>query len=365
MRRWWWAGPLLLAACAWAVGSSDGKDVASVAVATTEDVSARVERLLGSLTLDERIDQLLMSYPPINASAPVTVGGVIFVGNLLTSKDKVTARVRSLQSRSKVPLLVAADVEGGRMNRLGFLPELAALPSNLELARHGPQEARRWGLAVGQGMRALQINLALAPVLDLAGRGVMHEDGRTFGSDPELVARLGQAYVDGLQEAGVGAIGKHWPGYGDLGENTDHHFVVTERSAEEVQLQTRPFREVGAALSGVMLANVGFSSYGSVPAILSPALVADAHAAGWITMTDDLAIPMLTEATGGDAEEVVRRAFLAGNDILLTTAPVDWDKALDYHGVIRRLVDEDPAHEARVERSVRRILTVKARLGLL
>lgn len=360
----WVAGALVLAGVGllWGAGSPPAR---SEEPAPAQGIPERVERLLGTLTLDERIDQLLMSYPPINAEAPVTVGGVIFVGNLLKSQEAVTKRVRSLQRRAKVPVLVAADVEGGKMNRLNFLPELAALPSNLEIGRRGPEEARRWGAAVGRGMRSLEFHLALAPVLDVADRGVMYDDGRTFGADAAAVARLGAAYVEGLRSEGVAAVGKHWPGYGNLAENTDHHFVVTTRSAAQVQAQTEPFRAIGAQLSAVMLANVGFDSYGGVPAILSPELVEQAHAAGWLTITDDLAIPMLAQATGGEVDEVVRRAFLAGNDILLTTAPVDWDKAVDYHGLIEALVEQDPALVERVDRSVRRVLTLKAQLGLL
>ena len=67
----------------------------------------------------------------------------------------------------------------------------------------------------------------------------------------------------------------------------------------------------------------------------------------------------------GGAEEVVRRAFLAGNDILLTTAPIDWDRALDYQGILLGLLAEDPSLEPRLDASVRRVLSVKEEAGLL
>jgi beta-N-acetylhexosaminidase len=353
-------------AVAWA---EPGADAAPEAVDEAASVDAardaKVERLLGELTLDERIAQIMMSYPPIKKEGPVTVGGVIFVGNLLKSEAEIKERIARMQARAKVPVLVSADVEGGKMNRLGFLPPLAELPSNLELGQQSPEVVRSWGRKVGEGMNTLGFHLALAPVLDVAEHGVMYEDGRTFGGSADTVATLGKAYVEGLRETGVAAIGKHWPGYGNLAENTDHHFVVTERTREEVEAQTAPFRAVGDGLAGVMLANVGFTTYGEVPAILSAELVDEAHDAGWLTITDDLAIPMLAEATGGDVEEVVRRAFLAGNDILLTTAPLDWDKALDYQGIVRKAIEAEPALEARLDASVRRVLKLKASLGLL
>jgi len=344
-----------------------GTGLALPRIAGADDVDrlATVERLLGQLSLDEKIGQMMMSYPPLDKTGPVPIGSVIFVGNLLKSESAVLERITSLQSRARIPLLIAADVEGGTLNKLSFLPGLEDVPSNRELARGGEEVARQWGRKVGAGMRHLGINMALAPVLDVAAKGMMFESGRSFGADPSVAAALGQAYSQGLAESDVVAVGKHWPGYGDLEANTDHHFVVTERTTGEVDRQAQAFVGCGDAIVGVMLANVGYDSYGSVPAILSTDLVRSAHRQGWLTITDDLAIDALAEATGGDKDEVVRRAFLAGNDILLTTAPIDWDKALDYRGIVKDLVAARPELVARVDDSVHRILRVKARAGLL
>ena len=305
----------------------------------------------------------MMSYPPVSKTSAVEVGGVIFVGNLMKSEEAVRARADDLQARATIPLLIAADVEGGKLNKLGFMEGLESVPANRDIPDQ--EAALQWGLKVGAAMKDLGLNVALAPVLDAADSGVMAESGRSFGGDPETVGGLGRAYCRGLAQAGVASIGKHWPGYGALAQNTDHHFVVTERSHQEVQRQARAFTMVGDHMTGVMVANVGYSSFGGQPAILSKDLVDWAHTQGWLTMTDDLAIEMLSEATGGDQDEVVRQAFLAGNDILLTTAPIDWDKAIDYRGIVKQLVIEDPALQARVDDSVRRILMAKERLGLL
>ncbi|MCB9743074.1 MAG: glycoside hydrolase family 3 protein [Alphaproteobacteria bacterium] len=335
------------------------------AEASTVTASPAVEALLASLSLEEKVAQMIMSYPPLSKTDPVTVGSVIFVGNLLKSEAGVKERVASLSSRAKVPLLIAADVEGGALNKLSFIPGLEEVPSNAALGALGEEAARDWGARVGMGMRQLGLNVALAPVLDVASKGMMFSSERSFGGDPARVAALGQAYLKGLRSVGVAGIGKHWPGYGELEKNSDHHLVVTERSAEEVQRHASAFVKVGDDMAGVMLANVGYTAHGGVPAILSAELVDAAHAQGWLTITDDLAIDALSEAVGGSSEEVVRQAFLAGNDILLTTAPIDWDKALDYQGLVVALVEAEPGLEARVDDSVRRILTVKEELGLL
>jgi beta-N-acetylhexosaminidase len=125
------------------------------------------------------------------------------------------------------------------------------------------------------------------------------------------------------------------------------------------------FTSVGSALQGVMLSNVEYTPYGSRPAVTNGKIVALAQPQGWLTVTDDLAIGVLATSIGGTTEDVVREAFLAGNDLLMTTAPPDWDKGIDYHAVMAKAVAADPALGARVDASVRRILGLKDRLGLL
>ena len=308
---------------------------------------------------------MIMSYPPLDTKAPVAVGSVILLGHSFKSADSVRARIASLQARAEIPLFVAADVEGGRLNRLKSLKGFEKVPSARDLGGMGEASAREWGRKVGQGMSSLGLNCNLAPVLDVAGKGLMFESGRAIGADPDHVAKIGMAYAQGLAEAGVMAVGKHYPGYGDLGENSDHSLVLTNRAPEKVAWHADAFVQVGDAIIGVMMANVGYNAYGGVPAILSKELVAMAHDHGWLTITDDLAIDALADSVGGDSAEVVRRAFLAGNDILLTTAPLDWEYAIDYRGILLELVRSSPEHVGRVDGSVRRILQAKQKAGLL
>ncbi len=322
-------------------------------------------RVCASMSLEDRIAQMVMSYPPIIPVGPVNLGAVILVGNLLRSEKAVRNRIDNLQARANIPLLIAVDMEGGKLNRMKFVRDLRAAPSARELGRRGEKEARSWGRRVGRGLAALGINLNLGPVLDLANSGMMFESGRSIGDDATHVARVGRAYALGMREYGVLAIGKHFPGYGDLERNTDFNLVITERPPEEIERQLSAFEKAGDAISGVMLANVGYQSYQGVPAIFSEELVARAHKRGWLTITDDLAIHSLLAAADGSPEEVIRKAFLAGNDILLTTGPVDWDKGIDVRKVVLRLVLSRPELRARVDSSVLRLLRLKERSGLL
>ncbi|MEE2751184.1 MAG: glycoside hydrolase family 3 N-terminal domain-containing protein [Myxococcota bacterium] len=324
-----------------------------------------IESILSEMTLEAKISQMIMSYPPLDSEAPVAVGSVILLGHSFKSAESVRKRITSLQSRAEIPLFVATDVEGGRLNRLKFLKGFEKVPSARELGEMGEDSAREWGRKVGQGMSSLGLNCNLAPVLDVAGKGLMFESGRSMGADPDHVAKIGLAYAQGLAESGVMAIGKHYPGYGDLGENSDHALVLTNRASEKVAWHADAFVQVGDSIIGVMMANVGYNAYGGVPAILSKELVSMAHDHGWLTITDDLAIDALADSVGGESADVVRRAFLAGNDILLTTAPLDWEYAIDYRGILMALVQSNPEHVERVNESVRRILRAKQKAGLL
>jgi beta-N-acetylhexosaminidase len=325
--------------------------------------AAAVERRLAALTLEEKVAQLVVAYPP-GGDGPVDLGGVILVGKMLRDPEALRVRVEALQRRSRVPLLVAVDLEGGDLNRFRGLRTLSAFPSARDMGEEGRWEAEAWGRRAGLDLRGIGVNVSLGPVLDLADRGFMAEAGRSLGTDPVRVARLARAFARGLASAGVLAIGKHYPGYGPVEGSSDKALVLVERSQQEIARHQAAFVAASDDLAGVMLANVAFAAYGGVPAILSPELVARAHLSGFLTVTDDLAVPSLLAATGGDAAELWRRAFLAGNDLLLTTAPVAWLDRPDPRRVLAELVRSRPELVPRLDESVRRVLAAKARAGL-
>jgi beta-N-acetylhexosaminidase len=309
------------------------------------------------------VAQLVMAYPP-GGDGSVELGGVILVGKMLRDPEALRARVEGLQRRAPVPLLVAVDLEGGELNRFRGVRTLSAFPSARDMGEEGGWEAEAWGRRAGLDLRALGVNVSLGPVLDLADRGFMAEAGRSLGTDPVRVARLARAFARGLASAGVLAIGKHYPGYGPVEGSSDRTLLLVERSAQEIARHQAAFVAAGDDLAGVMLANVAFTAYGGVPAILSPELVARAHLSGFLTVTDDLSVPSLLVSTGGDREELWRRAFLAGNDLLLTTAPVAWLDLPDPRRVLAELVRSRPELGPRLDESVRRVLTAKVRAGL-
>ncbi|MFZ5438459.1 MAG: glycoside hydrolase family 3 N-terminal domain-containing protein [Myxococcota bacterium] len=324
----------------------------------------RVERVFQSLTTRERVGQLLLAYPQIDKSAPVEVG-LLFVGNSLRNVGKAKEKIDSSRARAKLPPFVAVDMEGGPSNRMKSVRALKTLPSAREMAALDDAEVKKWGRKVGDSMKSVGLNLNLAPVLDVAPSGHMERNGRSFSGDPQVVVKKAVAYSRGLLEAGVVPIGKHFPGYGDTDGDSDHALVTSDWPKERVFAEADVFVQAKEVLGGVMLANVVYAAVDDKPAILSTKLVSKVHEHDWLAVTDDISIALLADAIGGSSEDVLVQAFLAGNDLLLTTAPPDWNKGLDYLGILSELAEKDPKAKAQLEASCRRVLRLKDRMGLL
>lgn len=325
----------------------------------------RVERVFAAMTPRSRVAQLLLAYPQVGTQTPVEVGGVLFVGSALKNLERARERVKSSVARAKIPPFVAVDMEGGKSNRMKSYPGLAELPGARELAVMADPEVQEVGKRIGGAMKDLGFNMNLAPVLDVSQAGHMARNGRAFSGDPEAVLAKAAAFARGLIEAGVVPIGKHYPGYGDAEGDSDHALVELNVPVSHVNAHASVFARAAPFLGGVMMSNLVYPSVEKVPAILSATLVADAHRHGFLTMTDDISIGVLAEHGGGTSEQVLRRAFLAGNDLLLTTAPPDWDKGLDYIGLLDGFAKESAENRKLADDACRRVLRLKDRMGLL
>ena len=180
------------------------------------------------MTLEEQIGQLFVV--GFTGTAPVPeiiamisryhVGGVILFSRNIQDAQQVLELTRSLQGIAKAaghrhPLFIAIDQENGTVQRLG--PSATQFPGNMALGAIGSQQmAHDVALATGREMRALGLNMNLAPVVDVNNNAANPVIGvRSFGEDPQAVARLAAATVRGYREAGVIATLKHFPGHGD------------------------------------------------------------------------------------------------------------------------------------------------------
>ena len=335
-----------------------------------------MERLLDSLPLRAKVAQLVMpwlagSYAAFDDSAFVVaqrwvdslqLGGIIVsVGSPLD----VAMKLNRLQQRSPLPLLVAADLEAGASFRLnGATP----FPTNMGVAATGSdQDAYEMGRVTALEGRAVGIHLAFAPDADVNNNPANPViNTRSFGEDPNLVGRLVAATIHGLQDNGMLATAKHFPGHGDT--EIDSHLALPIIPAKWDRLDTLelvPFRAaIQAVVALVMSAHIampGIASDPKRPATLDPAILTgilrDSLKFEGLVVTDALDMAGVVSAYG--AGEAAVRAFLAGSDLLLM--PADPAQALD---AMTDAIETGRITYERLDRSVRRMLWIKRRLGL-
>ena len=301
------------------------------------------------------------------------VGGVVMS---LGSPIEVAAKVNALQRRAALPLLIASDVEPGlgRLEGGTFTPGLlrggdaTVLPNNMAIGATGRVDfAREAGRITGRESRAIGIHLAFAPTVDVNNNPANPViNVRSFGEDPAQVSAMSTAFVAGVQDAGVAATVKHFPGHGDT--DTDSHLslpIVTASRARLDAIELRPFRAaIDAGVAAVMSAHIALPSVAgdSTPATLVPAifheLLRDTLGFRGLAVTD--AMDMRGVGAGYPNEVSAVRAVQAGADILLMPP--------DIGGAIRAVVAATERGEiptARIDASVRRILEMKVRTGAI
>ncbi|MEO0603669.1 MAG: glycoside hydrolase family 3 N-terminal domain-containing protein, partial [Myxococcota bacterium] len=253
--------------------------------------------------------------------------------------------------------LLACDLEGGFVNPLRRFPLLSAMPSAARQGFDSPADTRAWGDRAGQQLRALGFRLCLGPVVDLGHDGHLARQRRTYSDDPDMVVQHASAYVEGLDRHGVGAILKHFPGYGRATTDSDEELTAIGASAAALEADRALFGRVPAA--GVMLANARYPALDPRPAPLAPTLVQLARmATRGVVMTDDLA--RLGRPVD---EEVLRAAFLAGADLLVTSVRLDAVRPT-FRRAVESVLRERPWLWPRVDASVARIEALRhARRG--
>jgi beta-N-acetylhexosaminidase len=300
------------------------------------------------------------------------VGHVILFARNVAEPEQVADLVRELQSvareaRHDLPLLVAVDQEGGRVARLR--EPWTLWPPQRAIGRIGSDDlARRMGAALAFELRACGIRCDFAPVVDVDSNPKNPIIGdRSFGDDPDLVGRLGAALIQGLQDGGVAACAKHFPGHGDTDVDSHLALPVVEHSRsrlEEVELP--PFRKaIEAGVATIMTAHVVVRELDpDVPATLSPAIIDRLlrKQLGFqgVIVSDDLEMKAVA-AHWGPADAALR-AVRAGCDILPVCASPDAQvEAIE--GIVRA-VESEELRFTEMDAAGRRIVALKERFLL-
>lgn len=343
-----------------------------------------VTEVLDNMTLEERIGQLFIVCTDsldFNAETEITAemkkkiktyqpGGVILFSFNIESRKQVSKFIRKMQKHSKIPMFISVDEEGGSVARIANTEGMGMtkFPSMLEIGQTGDSsKAYTVGTTIGQEIKELGFNLDFAPVADITTNENNTEIGeRSFGSDANLVADMVSEEVKGLQENGVSATLKHFPGQGDLAEDTHKGYANLDVTIDRLRkTEFVPFKSgIAAGADLVMMSHASVSSVtqSEIPASLSGLMVTDILRQELqydnIIITDAMNMKIITKFY--DSGQAALLAMEAGNDMILM--PDDFIQAYES---IYDAVKNGNLSERTVNEAVSRILKVKIRRGIL
>ena len=348
-----------------------------VRIGTAENRAAarmerQVERTLKKMTTREKVAQLIVSqtdsyiFSEGHALMTDTLVGIEGIGGLLIIQDSLPrflTRMNQLQEMSKIPLLVSIDGEWGpsmRFSEYPFFPQqmqLGALPSDSLIYE--------MGLAVAEQCKMANIHINYAPVVDInvnPKNPVIH--ARSFGENRDKVTTYGRAYMKGMQDGGIIACSKHFPGHGDTEVDSHKGLPVLPFSRERLDsLELYPFRDqIKHGVEMVMMGHLHIPALDSAVSSISypivTGLLREEMGFDGIIVTDALTMKGVSENM--ESPEIALAAYKAGVDILL--------KPGDIIASIDRLEEAMNSGECDIEdlnERVRKTLRMKARFGML
>jgi beta-N-acetylhexosaminidase len=263
------------------------------------------------------------------------LGGVTLFGRNIEAPEQVAELSHDIQSlASGTPLWVAVDQEGGRVARLRA--PFTEWPPMAALGRAGDVTlASRFAAALAAELKAVGITLDYAPVLDIHTNPKNPVIGdRALAEDAAMVGKLGAAIVRGLQNDGVAACGKHFPGHGDTSTDSHHELPIVEHPPDRIRrVECVPFRDaIAADVAFIMTAHVLVPSMDEEkPATLSRRIVydllRDELGFGGVILSDDLEMKAL--AATYPVPEAAIQAIAAGCDALLVCRHLIDDRGRD------------------------------------
>lgn len=349
-----------------------------------ELVEMRVQEILDSMTLNEKIYQLFFVTPKLlTGEENVTelsdlmkenlsqkpVGGIVLFKENIISKEQVRGLNSDISKTAKYGILISVDEEGGSVARLGNanigFPSFSHME---EIGANGDvNKAYEVGASLAQNLKDLNFNMDFAPVADiLTNPENTVVKKRSFGSDANLVSDMVEAEVKGFLDNDMVCSLKHFPGHGNT--EADSHKGMAVSNCDLDTLREReliPFKAgIEAGAETVMVGHISLPNIigDDTPATLSPTIVTDLlrqelNFKG-VIITDSMQMGAVADYY--TPEEAAVKAILAGNDMLLM--PTDLDRA--FNGILTA-VQSGEISEDRIDESVRRILILKLKKSSL
>lgn len=372
--------------------NDDGSDNTSAEVTGGEDAqnpadqsgsaegSDLVEKTLADMSLRDKVCQMMFVRPEsitgidvVTAAGDTTkaaleqypVGGIVYFAQNMESKDQVKEMIDNSQSYSKVGLFISTDEEGGMVNRLMNTVGTTYIDSMYNYKDEGTQKAHDNAYTIASDMAALGFNMDFAPVADVwsnPDNTVIGE--RAYSDNYSQAAELVGSAVKGFEDGGVMCTLKHFPGHGDTAEDSHYSSAYVRRTKDEIMAdEMQPFTAgIDAGAEFVMVGHLIVPDIDELPATLSYKITTEMlrnemHFEG-IAITDSLAMSSIADNYGVGESAVM--SIKAGIDMLLD--PTDIDTAID---AVVQAVESGDITEDRIDESVRRILTLKEKQGLL
>ena len=297
-------------------------------------------------------------------AADYPVGGVLLYGHNIDGPEQLKVFIRDLKALPGAPLL-CIDEEGGRVSRLANNPafDVPRYESAAAMAAAGPEATYDAARAIGGYLKQYGFDIDFAPVADVNTNPKNIIIGtRAFSDDPKHAAPLVAAYVRGLQDAGVTACLKHFPGHGDTLADTHLGYAFTRKSWQQMAAcEMVSFREgIRAGARLVMAAHIAAPAVtgSDVPSTLSPVILTEKLRGelgfDGAVITDALEMGAITRQYGSG--EAAVRALQAGADLLL--CPLDLCAAFD---AVAGAVQAGILPEARLDESIRRLSLIRSR----
>jgi beta-N-acetylhexosaminidase len=332
-----------------------------------------VDSVYSNLTQEERIAQLFMIRSYANPDPnyyreretfikKYNVGGICFFSGTPWAQAMLTNKYQSI---SKTPLFISIDGEWGLGMRLD---STVAFPKQMVLgAIQNDSLIYFMGLEMGREMRRIGLNINFAPVVDINNNPQNPViNNRSFGEDKFKVTSKALAYMKGLQDQGIIAVAKHFPGHGDT--DIDSHFalpIINHDKKTIMELDLYPYRKlIAEGLAGVMVGHLHVPSIDSIPKSISTlskpiitGLLREELGFKGLVFTDAMEMKGLADNVEPKQAEIA--ALLAGNDVLLL--PVDLPRAIQN---IKEAIDKGIISQELIEEKCRKILTYKHKVGL-
>lgn len=365
--------------------------------------NAETNDTLKGMTLKEKIGQMITveirsfnnkNFTEMNSQvskiiSDTGIGGVTLFSENFSSTEQAVKLTTDLQksalkSKNKIPLMISTDQEGGYITRLNTG---TSLPGNMALGAINEEKyAKQCGEIIGSELSALGINTAFAPSLDINSNPENPIIGtRSFSSNPEIVKNLGNAMIQGIMDNYVVPTVKHFPGHGDTTEDSHTELPTVDKNLQELlECELVPFMSaIPMGVDMVMTAHIQFPQIDDtkvknkdgknivVPATLSKKIVTDIlrNQIGFngIVITD--AMNMDAIKANFEMADACIMAINAGVDSLLMPVSItDKNSGNELKSLINQIakaVESGKIPEKRINQSVKRILDVKEKYGIL